>query len=115
MIFWNGTIPGDMFIDTANSKKMMTGSHVTEQHTHNYQGPVSTELLNVTPKKPQKCDLLQNYQLDSPNKFKDMNIVSKTNNVTYTTGTDFLINGSQDYYNQCDQQYIACKYDDGLE
>ena len=45
----------------------------------------------------------------------NLNILSKTNNVTHTTGTDFLGQENQDYYNRRDQQYIACKYDGGLE
>ena len=32
-----------------------------------------------------------------------------------TPDTDFLSQENQDYYNQRDQQYIACKYDGGLE
>ena len=69
----------------------------------------------MAPNKPQTYDLLQNYQLDSPNKFKDLNILPKTNNVTHATGTDLLSQENQDYYNWRDQQYIACKYDVVLE
>ena len=102
-----------------NSKEIIVGSHNTKQHTHKYQGFVPPELLNVTPNKPQAYDLPQNYQLDSPNKFKDLNISSKmdnvTNNVTNTPITDVLSQENQDYYNQRDQQYIACKYNGGLE
>ena len=32
--FLGGTNPGDVSIDTANSKEMMVGSHITEQNTH---------------------------------------------------------------------------------
>ena len=79
-----------MSIDTENSEEMMTGRHITEQHLHKYQGPVLLELLNVAQNKPQTYNLPQNYQLDSPNKFKDLNILSKTNNVTHTTGINLL-------------------------
>ena len=41
--------------------------------------------------------------------------LSNPNNVTHTTGTDLLSQENQDYYNQRDQQYIARKYDGGLE
>ena len=34
--YWGGTNPGDISIDTANSKEMMAGSHITEQHMHKY-------------------------------------------------------------------------------
>ena len=82
--FWGETNPSDISIDTANNKEMMTGSHIMELHTHKYEEPVSPELLNVVPSKPQTYDSAQNYQLDSTNKFKDLNILSKTNNVIHT-------------------------------
>ena len=56
-----------------------------------------------------------NYQLSSPNKFKGLDILLKTNNLTHTTGTYFLSQENQEYYNYLDQQYIACKYNGGLE
>ena len=60
-----------------------------------------------------------NYQLDSSNIFKDLNILSKTdyvtNNVTNTPATDDLSQENQEYYNRQDQQYIASKYNGGLE
>ena len=42
-------------------------------------------------------------------------MLSKTNNVTHTTGINLLSQKNQDYYNRRDQQYIACKYDSGIE
>ena len=63
--FWGWTNPGDVSIDTANSKKIMVDSHITEQYTYKYQEPVPPEYLNVTPNKPQAQDLLHNYQLES--------------------------------------------------
>ena len=59
--FWGGTNPSDMFIDTANNKEVMAGNHTTEQHTFKFQGSVQPELLNMTPYKPHKYDLPQNY------------------------------------------------------
>ena len=35
--FWGGTNPGDVSIDTTNSKEMMVGSHITDLHTHEYK------------------------------------------------------------------------------
>ena len=81
-----GTNFGDVSIDTANSEEIMAGSHITEQHTHKYQGPVPPELLNVALNEPHTYDFPQNYQLDSQNKFKNFKILSKKNNVTHTTG-----------------------------
>ena len=95
--FCDGTNPGDVSIDTANSKEMLAGSHIIQKHTHEYQGPIPPELLNVAPNKPQTYDLPKNYQLDSPNKFKDLNVLLKTNNVTQATGTNFLSQENQDY------------------
>ena len=68
---------------------------------------------------PQAGDLPQNYKLDSLNNFKDLNILSKTddvtNNVPNTPAIDILNQENQDYYNRPDQQYIGRKYDGGLE
>ena len=101
--FWGDTNPSDVSIDTMNSKEIMAGSHITEQHTHKYQGPVLSELLNVAPNKPQAYDLPQNHQLDFLNKLKDLNILSKmdivTNNVTNTPATNFLSQENQEQFN----------------
>ena len=69
----------------------------------------------MVPNEPQSYDLAQNYLLDSLNKSKDSNILSKTNNVTHTKGINLLSQEHQDYYNQGVQQFIACKYYGGLE
>ena len=78
---------------------MMVGSHITELHTLKYEEHVPLELLNVVPNEPQTYDLTQDYQLDSSNKSKDLNILLKTNNVKYTKGIDLLSQENQDYYN----------------
>ena len=48
----------------------------------------------MTPYKPKAYDLPQNYQLDYPNIFKDLNILSKTDdntdNLTNIPDTDVL-------------------------
>ena len=82
---------------------------------HEFEEFVSLELLNVVLNKPQVYGSAQNYQLDSSNKSKDSNILLKTNNVTHTKGIDLLSQKNQDYYNQRDQQFIACKYNGGVE
>ena len=115
MIFGGGTNPGDVSIDTANGEEMIAWSHITEQHTQTYQVLVPYKLSNVAANKPQIYNSPQNYQLDSLNKFKDSNILWKTNNVTFTTGNNLLSQENQDYYNQRDQQYICRKYNGGLE
>ena len=92
----------------------MMRSHITE-HTHKYQAPIPPELSNVASNKPQTYNSLQNYQLDSLNKFKDSNILLKTNNVTCTTDTDLLSQENQNYYNQRDQQCITRKHNGGLQ
>ena len=79
---WGGTNPSDVSIDTANSKEVMTGSHITEQHIFKFRGTVQPELLNMTSHKPYADDLPQNYELDFLDNFKDWNILLKTNDVT---------------------------------
>ena len=73
----------------------------------------------MRPYKAQVCDLPQNYELDSLKNFKNLNILSKmdniTNNVTNTSATYVLNEENKNYYNQRGQQYIGCKYNGGLE
>ena len=74
----------------------------------------------MTPYEPQAYDLPQNYQLDYPNNFKDLNILSKTDNdtdnvTTNTPNTNILDQENQEYYNYRDQQYIGRKYNGDLE
>ena len=59
--FWGGINPDDVSIYTTNSKEMMTGSHITEEHTHKYQVPVTPELSNKAANKPQTYNFLHNY------------------------------------------------------
>ena len=110
---WGGNGPGDVSINTATRKEMMTGSYIMELHTHKCEEP--PELLIVILNEPQAYDSAQNYQLDSLNKSNDLNISSKTNNMIYAKGIDLLSQENQDYYNWRDQQSIAHKYDKGLE
>ena len=132
--FWGGTNPSDVSIDTTNSKEMMTGSHIRELHTYKYKEPVSPKLLNKVPNVLEVCDAVQKCQLDPPNKSKDSNMLSKTNNVTHANGINLSSQENQDdynwhdqqlitrkydddwgYYNQSDQQFIACKHNSDLE
>ena len=93
-----------MSIDTANSKEVITGSHIIEQHTFNFQGSVQPELLNMISYEPHADDLSQNYELDFLNNFKDWNILLKakdvTNNGVNTPAINILNQENQDYYNQ---------------
>ena len=95
--FWGNTNPGDVSIDTTNIQKMMTGSHITKQHTCEYQGPYRPDLIDVASKQPKSHDLSHKYQLDSSNKSKYLNILSNflstnkiTNNITNTTDNEVL-------------------------
>ena len=101
--FWGSTNPSDVSIGTTNSDEIMAESHITELHTHKCEEPVPPELLNVIPNEPQAYDLAQNYHLNFSNKFKDLNILSKTNNVTHTKVINLSSQENQDYYNQRDQ------------
>ena len=117
--FGAGTNPSDMSIDTANSEEVMTDSRITEQHTFECRGSVQPKLLNITPYKPQACDSSQKYELDSLNNFKNLNILSNTddvtNNITNTPAINVLKQENQGYYKQRNQQYNGCKYNGGLE
>ena len=115
--FWGNPNLGDVSIDTANSEEMMAGSHITDlhTHTHKYEGSLSLELLNKVPNVPQARDLAQKYHLHSSDKSKHSNILSTTNNTTHAKGIDLLNQENQDYYNQHDQQFSACKHDGGQE
>ena len=103
-----GTNLSDVFIDTTNSKEVMVSSCITEQDTFEFQGSIQPELLNMTPYKPHVCHLPQNYGLDSLDNFKDLNILSKVDNVTNNVT-------NQEYYNQWDRQYICYRYNGDLE
>lgn len=93
--FWGGTNPSDVSIDTTKSK-----DHITELRTHEYKEIVPLELLNEVLNVPQACDSVKKYQLDSSDKSKDPNILSKTNNATHAKGIDLLSEENQDNYNQ---------------
>ena len=54
--FWGDNNPGDVSIDTVNSKEMMAGGHITKLHTHKCEEPVLHELLNEVFNEPQAYD-----------------------------------------------------------
>ena len=111
--FWGGTNPGDVSIDTTNSKEMMAGSHITDLHTYKYDESVPPGLLNKVPNVQQVCDPDQKYQLHSLDKYEDSEMLLKTNNTIHAKGIDILSQKIQDYYNQHDEQSITRKYDGG--
>ena len=93
----------------------MAGSHITELHTHKYKESIPPELLSKVRNVSQVCDLAQKCQLDLSDKFKDSNMLSKTNNTTHTKDIYLLSQENQDYYNLHDQQFIARKHGGGQE
>ena len=105
-----GTNTGDMSIDTTYSEE---GRHIIESHTQNYEESVPPELLSKVPYVSQLCDLTQKYQVDPLDKSKDSNMLSKINNMTHTKDINLSSQENQDYFNQYDQQFIACKHDGG--
>ena len=111
--FQGGTNPSDVSIDTTNSEETMMGSHITESHTHDYKELVLPELLSKVPNVSQLCESTQKCQVDPLDKSKDSSMLSKTNNTTHAKGINHLSQENQDHYNQHDQQFIACKHDDG--
>ena len=74
MISGGNTNPIDISIDTTNSEIMMTGSHITEFHTHKHEKLVTTELLNKVSNVPEECDTVQKCQFDPLDKSKNTNI-----------------------------------------
>ena len=44
--FWNNSNPADVSVDMVNSKEQMTGSHITEFHTHKDEQSVIADLLS---------------------------------------------------------------------
>ena len=96
---WSGANPSGVSIDTSNNKKVIAGSHITEQHTFKFQGSVKLELLNMIPYKPHSCDSPQNYELDSLDNFILLKVNDATINIANTPATNILNQENQDYYN----------------
>ena len=73
----------------------------------------------MTSYKPHEDYSSWNYDSDFLDNFNNWNILLKvndaTNNRANTTETIITNQKHQDYYNRRDQQYIACKYNGGLE
>ena len=65
-----------MFIATANSKEVMAGSHIMEQHTFKFHGSVQPELLNMTSYKPHVDDSFWDYNLVFLDNFNKWNILT---------------------------------------
>ena len=61
--FWHNTNPAVVSVDTANSEEQMTGSHVTEFHTHEDEQPVIADLLS---QEVQDFDNRHDQQLMAP-------------------------------------------------
>ena len=91
---------------------MMTRSYITDLHTHKYEESFLPDVLNKVPNVPQACDSAKKYQLHSLNKSKDSNMLSKTNNTTHAKGINLSSQENQDDYNQHNQQFITCKYEE---
>ena len=91
----------------------MVRSYITELHTRKHKKQVPPELLNKVLNVPEVCDAVQKCQLDSLDKSKDLNMLSKTNNVTNANDINLFCQENQDYDNQHDQQLMICKNDGG--
>ena len=70
---WGGTDPCDVSIDTANSAKVMAGSHITEEHTFTFPRFYQRELLNVAAQVPSEDDLSRYYDLDFLDNYHNWN------------------------------------------
>ena len=73
----------------------------------------------MTSYKPHKDDLSRNYDLNFHDNFNNWiilpNVNDTTNSGAKTTKATIANQQHQDYYDQLDQQYIAYKYNGGLE
>ena len=92
MIFWGGTNPSDVSIDTTNNEEMMAGSHITYLHTHEYEESVPPELLNKVPNVPEVCDLAHKCHLNPSDKSKDSNMLHDSLSVQYRSNGLISIN-----------------------
>ena len=63
--FWGNINLTNISIYTANSEEMMTGSHITEFHTHKHKEPVITELLNKVLNVPEVTPLQTIYTVQN--------------------------------------------------
>mmetsp|Transcript_51472 Transcript_51472/g.52449 ORF Transcript_51472/g.52449 Transcript_51472/m.52449 type:complete len:157 (+) Transcript_51472:402-872(+) len=88
----------------------MAGSHITEQHTFKFRGSDQHELLNITTYKPHEDDLFDFHDWnESPN------LTDTTNSGANTAESNIANQEHQNYYDQQDQQYVACTNNGGLE
>ena len=111
--FWGSVNPTDVSSDTTNSKEMIAGSYNIELNTHKHKKTAPTELFNKVSNVPEVCDAVQIYQLDPLDKSKNLNMLSKTGNVTHTNGIKLSSQENQDYGNWHDEQLITRKHDGG--
>ena len=116
---WGGTNPCDMSVDTANSKEVMAGSHTMEGQKFTLCRSDQHEVINVKAHKPRKDDLFWDYDLDFLDNYYDWNestkVTDTTNSGANITGANFTNQEHQNYGDQQAKQYIACKYNRGLE
>ena len=116
---WGRTDPSDMSIDTANSAEIMTCSHIMEEYAFNFCRSDPHELLNMAAHVPHKDDLLWYFEPDFLDSYQDwnksLNVVDTINSGENITGAHSANQEHQNYYNGQIQQYVACKYNSGLE
>ena len=116
---WGGTSTCDVSVDIANSKEVMAGSHITEEHIFIFRRSDQHELLNVTAHEPRKDDSFRDYDLYFLNNYhnwnKPPNVTDTKNSGMNIVGANFVNKEHQNYYNRQKQQYITPKYNSGLE
>ena len=97
----------------------MADSHIMKQHAFNFHRSDQYELLNLITYKPRKCDSSQDYALDSLYNYHDWNESPNMNDTT-DSGVNIVEatianQEHQNYYDRQYQQYIARKYNGGLQ
>ena len=97
----------------------MASSHIREEQTFTFRRSDPPELLHVAEYLPHKDDLsIYDWLdfLDSYHNWKKLpNTIDTTNSAENIAGTHVANQEHQNYYDWRDQQYIARKYNRGLE
>ena len=116
---WGCTDPSVVSIDIENNTEIMAGSHIREEQIFTFCRSDLHEFLNMAVHVPCKDDLswygrpdfMDNYH----NWNKPLNIIDTVNSRANIAQAHVTNQEHQNYYDWWDQQYIAYKYNSGLE
>ena len=119
MLFGGDNDSSDVSIDTANSAAIITGSHISEDHTFTFRRSDPHELLSVAAHVSRKDDLSRYYEPDFLDNYHNWNksptVIDTVNSEANIAVAHFTNQEHQNYYDRRQQQYIAHKYNSDLE